>query len=213
MFTCCCQEQEHDDLLVIESSHALTHDAVKLIGAEVVPLGPLNAILHRVGDESLGLKVDSADGRTFHVCKVHPRPDSPVQLFNHSVSAELRLRKGDYIVSINGAEAAHLMKEELATAPRLEITFVRPVISYHEVVWDRKLGLELNFSQDSSSLVIAEIADGAVKAYAPEIRPGDRIIAVEHLHGNPDELLKLIKRAKGHLMLTVSRCSFAQPPL
>merc|ERR1719210_2858780 len=70
----------------------------------------------------------------------------------------------------------------------------------------QSMGLDLNYSHKSNSLIILSVGEGAVKCSAPEIMVGDRIVAVDGIEGEPEVLLRAIRVSSEVVVLTISRC-------
>lgn len=222
MFACCCSAEEGD--VVVVPDNVLTEEesaAVKWAKSEPQrPSGIVTAVLSRPTLESpWGIKADFADEHYVHICEVRSASGpAAVHDYNASAPESMQLLAGDYIVSVNGVSAstmgndpgtpsfvAEAFREEMT---KLEVTLevVRPYT--FDVQLDRQgepMGLDLNFTHKGASLVIMKVCPGSVQRRAPEIRAGDRIVAVGGQAGSPEQLLDLLRLASDPLTLTMSR--------
>jgi len=180
---------------------------------------------------SWGMKLDYADDRRIHVCEVRDGYGSPVKVWNVRARGDRKIRDGDYITSVNGVSAesvAARQQEELAEAacskPRastaellreamkaikVELRVARPTIfecRIHKDTTD-SLGLDLNYSHKSNSLVVLGLSQGPVTRCAPEVAVGDRIVAVDGHEGDPEELLRALRASVASVLLLLSRPS------
>lgn len=141
-------------------------------------------------------------------------PNTPLAVYNRSALHSRKVCEGDYIVAINGEPcskgSASLMSQwkEFAERPRLEMTVVRPHIFDVEVSKAAKpMGLELSYGHlGGNGLLVQGVGEGAVRSSGADVRPGDRIIAVDNNRGSPSALLKVLG-ANDHVQLKMSRPS------
>lgn len=172
------------------------------------------ATLQRTTKEApWGLKVDFADDRAVHICEVRPI-SSPASVYNESAPPDEKIRAGDYIIAVNSASAnrpgqagsgADALRDEMK-AMSVELKIVRPERFERTIQTDgHPMGLELNFTHKSSSLVIMRVCGGAVSRCAPDIIAGDRIVGVDDVQGTPEQLLEAIRTSAGSVVLKMSR--------
>lgn len=178
-------------------------------GETRVPPPSFVAVVNKTApDTPLGLHVDLSDGRALHVCSVRQGPKCPVAQYNSSAREESQLRAGDYIKAVNGVHGdANQIADALKLGVKTVLVVQRPDQFKRQVVRreTEPMGLDLNFSEKGSSLVIMSIVDGAVKRCAPDVRPGDRIVSVDGATGTALELLDIIQRLVS-MELEISRC-------
>lgn len=163
--------------------------------------------------EALGLLVDSADGRTLHVCNLVADANCPVKRYNAVVPKRRQISPGDYVIAVNcdpgGQTAVQELLQRLAEAPVPALLVCRPTLYECEV--RRRgvpMGLDLSYSNSSNSLIVKHIGAGAVHNSAPQIQPGDRIVSVGGLQDcPPQQLLARIHEAGDTVVLGMSRPS------
>lgn len=175
------------------------------------------ATLVRYGlDAPWGLVLDLSDGKLIHVSGLRASAvGSPVQRYNAEAPEDKKLKAGDYIVGVNSLlshdiheasnSAAEMLGEEMKASTTANLHIRRPITFTVTVNRGQEpMGLDLNFSNKSTSLVIVKVCEGSVRKCKPEIHAGDRIVAVDGKTGNPDDLLEAIKDTQVPL-LTISR--------
>jgi len=215
--------------MVIEAETSLTAEAdpggqpqergAKAVGEHSV-VGIFNArLMRRSREEPLGIKADFADDRMLHVCRLTTEGDTPVARHNREVPPSQRLAVGDYILSVNGQsrntvgaeqKVSEVLRDQLLSGQEVVLAVSRPRLFDVEVQKDDgSLGLELTYSNSGISLVVGRIAlDGLVHTQCPEVRSGDRIVAVNGVEGGPEPLLQAVRSASNGLMrFTFSRAA------
>merc|ERR1719422_1882775 len=170
----------HGVLASIAENGALKDDTGSLIFETVV--------MRNTKEEPWGLKVDLADGRMVHICNVVDGADTPLVRHNAAQPLEKHIKAGDYITKINGvcadtveppAKLVDGLRHEMTTSMTVVVQVHRPYIFDVPIVkGEQPLGLELDYSNASVSLVILNINAGLIKDTAPQIQDGDRIMAV-----------------------------------
>lgn len=168
-------------------------------------------------DAPWGFKADFADEKTIYVCEVR-EGSSPVEVYNWLAPGARRIRTGDYVVAVNGVNSASvsaddtevpLVADALREAMRsltVELQVVRPHLFTCKIPrHGQNLGLDLNFSHKSNSLVIVKVYEGAVLKHVPQVRSGDRILGVDGVEGSPEALLKQIRASSDEVTLRLSR--------
>lgn len=156
----------------------------------------------------VGLNVDLSCGRVLHVANMKEGGPNPVAAYNAGVGEDRKVRAGDYIKAVNGVrQSAGAMAEALKANTVLVLEVQRPDVFIRKVTRRRheRMGLDLNYSERGSSLVITEVGSGALKRCAPDIQPGDRVVAVNGLTGTALNLLETIQRLDT-MDLSISRC-------
>mmetsp|Transcript_64551 Transcript_64551/g.185647 ORF Transcript_64551/g.185647 Transcript_64551/m.185647 type:complete len:224 (-) Transcript_64551:71-742(-) len=154
----------------------------------------------------LGLHLDLSDGKVLHVCSIRPG-NNPVTRHNSVVAKENQILPGDYIKAVNGiSNSATALAEAVMQRTTLQLVVQRPYCFSMRI--DRAhepMGLDLNYSEKGTSLVITDIGPGAVRRRAKHVLVGDRILTVNGLAGTPEQLLMYIKNANA-VELGMSRC-------
>jgi len=216
---CCAAEVENAHVVDLASSAAIAEELFPstIEPAEGESRGRFQARLTRSSPEApWGLKVDFADDRTVHVCAAR-QLDTPLQAYNEHAAKDQQICVGDYFLSVNGVSAATVVADASPTAvaealraemktTSIDLVVVRPQI--FEVVIHKDgtlMGLELNFTHRSTSLVVVKVTEGAVQSCAPEVIAGDRIIEADGQEGSPEQLLEAIRLASGSLKLKLTR--------
>lgn len=173
------------------------------------------ALSRAAADEKLGLQGDFADEKVIHICRVFAETTSAVGRYNASAPEERRIKDGDYLVEVNGishdtvkppSKVSEALRSELLTADFVKLKVCRPHLFESKVVRNgRPMGLELTYSSFGSSLVIANISEGAVASAVPEIRSGDRIMGIDDLVGSPEKILEVLYDPGDSVLLKLSR--------
>jgi len=161
--------------------------------------------------QSLGMSFDIIQSDNLRINLVDAT--GPIADYNSGASEELRVREGDYIMSVNGSSGdakAKLGAMHLGGAVVLEI---RRAYSFQVNGLDKsqgRLGLDLTFHGKSTAACIKKIfVDGLIKEHNQahpdlEVRIGDLIVAVNGQRGGSRELVQLIG-ASDKLDLTIVR--------
>lgn len=224
MFRCWCCTVEDRRAAVVETADGEpkgskdqdNHLWIPGPGSEEVVVFP--AVLKRMHiDAPWGFKADFADEKTIYVCEVR-EGSSPVEVYNWLAPTGRRIRTGDYVVAVNGVNSASvsaddtevpLVADALREAMRsltVELQVVRPHLFTCKVPrHGQNLGLDLNFSHKSNSLVIVKVYEGAVLKHVPQVQSGDRILSVDGVEGSPEVLLKQIRASSDEVTLRLSR--------
>lgn len=163
-----------------------------------------------------GLKMDFASFEDIHVSAVQEASTTPVTVYNGSVPSGRRIQPGDYILEVNDlsvklvseldrqSPAQHI--HDAVKSRTLKLVVARPRLFECEIWCEGEpLALQLNYTPQGSSLLIISVDDGAARRCAPEIQPGDRIIAVGGLSENPKTMLQALQSRVDPLQLKVSR--------
>mmetsp|Transcript_82035 Transcript_82035/g.230143 ORF Transcript_82035/g.230143 Transcript_82035/m.230143 type:complete len:252 (+) Transcript_82035:65-820(+) len=167
--------------------------------------------LARAPDERLGLKLEVFDKRAAFITEVEA--DGAVAKYNASATEQHRIRPGDYIVASNGVLGkSDAGKEDIpesllsSASGRSEIIVRRAkTLSVQFEKNGLPLGLMLKYGKLGNSILITFIDDaGAVKSSRVDVRPGDRILAVNGKCGSVEEQLTELRR-NAKLELRLSR--------
>lgn len=230
LFCCCAAEDQASTSIAVDvGAIAATSEAEAGIlgGQEQVPLGVDGQPLYPPDDRHaglpvrgfsvtltkaslkspLGLHVDLLDERLLFVCMVLPggggQGMTAVEAYNKEVQKEHVVQQGDYISSVNGEATAMTMREALKNGTTLELEVLRPVLFKRPIkmVKGESMGLDLNFGPNACSLLITQVkAGGVVARSAPDVVAGDRIVSVNGLWGNTEELLKCIQNTENPVL-------------
>mmetsp|Transcript_90853 Transcript_90853/g.293326 ORF Transcript_90853/g.293326 Transcript_90853/m.293326 type:complete len:1207 (-) Transcript_90853:112-3732(-) len=156
--------------------------------------------------------LDDGDGATLHVNSLAAADASPVEAYNRSAAPGQHLQVGDYILQANGQKVnlqafnSTVGGAVLAITP-LRLTVRRPILFSRTVEkGSASLGLQLKYGPQSRSFLIEEVNEGPVRESCPDIRAGDRIVAVNGKEGFA-EWLALEIRESDVVVLRVSRAS------
>jgi len=150
----------------------------------------------------LGMSFDASDGRLLHLSSVISGATA-AGVHNNTASEEQCLRDGDYIVNVNGVTGnARAMLREIQLNQNLSLT-VRRAIQFSAML-DKKgrpLGLSFVHAGPTASLIVETVADGPVAEWnqahpREELRPGDRIVAVNGMRGGASELLQKLAETR-----------------
>jgi hypothetical protein len=169
--------------------------------------------------EELGLNLDFDEtGRTILVSSIVP--NKLVAKWNTTVSADKQVKKGDFLVELNGLRHKSGMQRELNNALELAMGFLRPEQYKVDVDQGGPLGLTFQKWDPSSelceSLVITRIdrngpisSWNAVKKENNEptaiVQVQDRIVEVNSKRGSSQLLLDEIKGSEKRALI-LSRC-------
>jgi len=217
LFCCCAAETETSTSIPVGAIAATSEAESGIIGQEEPPEQPLHPPLDNPssGDavkgfkvtltkaslkSPLGLHVDLLDERLLYVCMVLPggggQGMTAVEAHNRDSPQDLSVQQGDYIAAVNGETTAMTMREALKNGQTLELEVLRPVLFKRPVKMAKgeSMGLDLNFGPNACSLLITQVKGGGVVARAaPDVAAGDRIISVNGMKGNTEELLRCIQ--------------------
>lgn len=148
----------------------------------------------------LGLHVDLLDEALLFVCTVLPgapgQEATAVEVYNNGAPEGLLVQQGDYIQKVNGEGGSMAMREALKKGTRLELMIHRPILFQRpiECAKGESLGLDLNYGPNACSLLITQVkSDSVVARSAADVRTRDRIISVNGIKGNTEDLLKAIQ--------------------
>lgn len=165
-----------------------------------------------------GLLLDLSSNAAIHVSAIRAVGDSPVAVYNAQAPEDKQLKEGDYITAVNGVlcdalpsqgphSSADALGEELKNSVTMTMHVKHPYVYSVQIhKGGGIMGLDLNYTTSCATLAIERIGDGAVKKAAPEVRVGDRIVAVNGQLGHPHELLETITQNE-LVVLTLSRPS------
>jgi len=157
---------------------------------------------------NIGLNLDGLDGATAFVDDILP---GCVEEWNNSHDAKERLRIHDRIVAVNGISGdTDKILAELKSSHAWTLVILRSVEVTVPIDCERfpSLGVDLKYSPNGNTLLIASLGDGPIGEYnshAPEamkIKTHDRIVAINGTRGSAKELLKCASNA-GYLELTI----------
>lgn len=163
-------------------------------------------------DAPWGLLLDYTDNRTAHVSGI--LGGRPVLEYNASADDGAQLKPGDYIVEVNGISAvsdlegkllSQQLERELERCSNLALAVRRP--QFFECTIDKgdePLGLDLDYTGQCTSLIIGGVPDSSFLRCAPEVRAGDRIVAVNGVVGQAGALLRALEGSSSPV-LTISR--------
>eukprot|EP00403_Amphidinium_massartii_P024999 CAMPEP_0178391464 /NCGR_PEP_ID=MMETSP0689_2-20121128/11178_1 /TAXON_ID=160604 /ORGANISM="Amphidinium massartii, Strain CS-259" /LENGTH=1125 /DNA_ID=CAMNT_0020012011 /DNA_START=11 /DNA_END=3385 /DNA_ORIENTATION=- len=153
---------------------------------------------------SLGLELDTLDSAAAHICGLSA---GPITAYNSTVAAGGKIRKNDFIVSINGATGFSML-EVMSRAMQHELAMLMVVrkaqilyVKLEDVSGIEALGIVHKQMETGTSILISAILSGEIKrwnASNPDqaVKIGDRIFAVNGLAGSASELLKELSSAR-----------------
>jgi len=162
----------------------------------------------RAQDMNIGLNLDGLDGETAFVDNIIP---GSVEDWNNSHDAKERLQVHDRIVKVNGiAGETDKILAELKASYNWTLVILRPMEVTVSVDCKRfpSLGLDLKYSPNGNTLLIANLGDGPIEEYnreapqAAKIIKNDRIVAINGTRGGARKLLDCASRAES-LDLTI----------
>lgn len=171
--------------------------ALKLPGQGAGHNGRAGAVfirLDRTMEVNIGLNLDALDDQT---CFVDGILAGAVDTWNRNHMDQPTLKSHDRIIAVNGVcgETDALLKEMRHTTV-WELVVDRPVEVKLRVDCQKypSLGLDLKYSPNGGTLLIAGIADGAIKDWnanttGAKIEPRDRIVEVNNIRGTARHLL------------------------
>jgi len=168
--------------------------------------------------KQLGLDLDPNDGRTLFVTDIR---QGPFLTYNETAADEVKLRKGDFIVRINGVEAnAEMLIEQFKKESRFEVLVKRPMEV--RAVIDRtsikaQHGMDFFEKPGIGSLLVTNVslesaaADWNQAHEEASIKAGDRIVEVKGKRGRGTELLKHVKASAAFHMVLVRATATDDP--
>mmetsp|Transcript_51245 Transcript_51245/g.149079 ORF Transcript_51245/g.149079 Transcript_51245/m.149079 type:complete len:256 (-) Transcript_51245:204-971(-) len=156
---------------------------------------------------SCGWKCDLLDPERLYIHAVSSRDASPVMEYNTAAPKALRVRDGDYIVSVNGVRGdSAALQRELGASAVLSLVLRRPQLrrlSFQKA--GRRPGLFVKYaSQGSTCLWVQRLVSGAIAESGIDIVEGDRITSVCGVAGDPQAMLEAL-RASDPVDLVVVR--------
>jgi len=164
--------------------------------------------LSRQKGESMGLNLDLLDGVTALITVV--KEEGAIAKANGKRLAADKVKAFDRIVEVNGVRGkAKSIAEMIAQSTNLTMIMRRPLQEFDVVVVKKEsstpLGVDLNYAPNSS-LLILRVTDGLVQEWCDAgnrpVNAKDRIVAVNGVRGQPQQLLNQIKDASD-LTLTI----------
>mmetsp|Transcript_6271 Transcript_6271/g.17990 ORF Transcript_6271/g.17990 Transcript_6271/m.17990 type:complete len:250 (-) Transcript_6271:102-851(-) len=174
----------------------------------------LACISRESGEDRWGWRVDLLNDAAVYVCRVEGG-EYPVGRYNASAPEVLRIRPGDFIMSVNSDSSSSLsMSEVLQAEEDVRLVIQRPEL-YTAVVEEvgSSLGIEVKFSSGlgaGDSMVVENIDDrGPVMRSAPQVRIGDRLLSVNGSPASHAAMLEAL-RSGGRMVLSFARLP---PPL
>mmetsp|Transcript_120080 Transcript_120080/g.346907 ORF Transcript_120080/g.346907 Transcript_120080/m.346907 type:complete len:229 (-) Transcript_120080:105-791(-) len=212
MFACCCEHQAADEITLLpvqtveargagsgagsmsvgepepEKASAALADTVQAdpAPAEIVAQCTLKDV-----KEKIGLRLELFDLSPAHIAEVEA--GGAIARYNASVPEELRICRGDYIVSVNGKSLSSQMAATFKspTSEALELRVKRPSLSTVTASRNgRRWGMMLKYDKNGASVLVTSLdADGALSLDGVGIRVGDRILSVNSKSGSVEQLL------------------------
>lgn len=136
-----------------------------------------------------------------------------ISAWNESAGGDAKIRKGDYIVEVNGITDVENLVEALRASYLLTLTVVRPAVRTVEITKaGRMLGCDLVFQESQSLTVdVTDIREGAIADYnetVPEeqhILEGDIICSV---NGCISTCTRIVEEIQKNDRLVISICRF-----
>lgn len=149
----------------------------------------------KVPGKHLGLGLDILDQVSAVVDLVDK---GPVREWNRE-HPDLQIKLGDRIVEVNDTRGqAREIVQRFREDMTLKMVLRRPKEVMVTFIKTKELGLQLHFSQESSALLILEVAEGHVRDWNDAnkgrgVRPGDRIVEVNGIRGKAPDLMEQIR--------------------
>lgn len=147
-------------------------------------------MLEREIHAHMGLQLDSMDGFSAFVDDIHP---GAIHAWNCYHPPHMNLQVHDRIVGVNGirGDPSRLL-QEMKTSTQWVLTIQRPTLMH--IVVGASLGLDLKYSPQGRSLLIAEVHDGTIKQWNEsaqffKVEKNDRIVEVNGFSGPATALL------------------------
>jgi len=221
MFGCCCAERcqaiESTDICSLQQeeghAQAATKEELKEYRAEVsaaVPMprlalvDPSSGRLFEVGiakEGSQGLSLDVKVHLTMRALSVIRVNGGCIEAYNSKAHPDVRLEMHDYFVAINGqTSCAAMLIEAKECRGKLKIQVVRMKPWVVKIVkGDKPFGAGLIYQNDSTSIHIKEIREGALKDYNESARaylqllPGDSILKVNSIAGVAQQMVETMR--------------------
>lgn len=166
------------------------------LGGEVAD--KIFALLDKSGQKNFGLHIDNSDGFYLYVNGVH-LGDTAAQRYNRSVPMASALRRGDFVVAVNGLPAnADHMSQFIIDESNVELEVVRPEVLRIKIKkLGGPLGVEFLALEGCHSALIERIGSGALKNWnlahpGREVMPGDRVISVNGKEGTGEQLMDMM---------------------
>jgi len=161
----------------------------------VVKVPTFRTTVERALGEKIGLKLDALDRLGLVIIEI---PPGAVKEWNDACPGDKNLQVNQRIVEVNGIvgdSAAMLAAMKQSTIWHLVVqrpVEIRAVIPRDDT---KSLGMNLRYSTNSTSLLIAEVEDGPIqdwndKSSADKIKPFDRIVEVNDTRGSVESLLE-----------------------
>lgn len=175
--------------------------------------------------EPLGLELDLLDGKHAQVRYITA---GAIQVYNDKATSERQIKTGDYICQVNELTANGAPKEVKGdaeaicqclenTAGTLEMLIRRSTeFSIQVKKQAGSIGMDLNYAERGTSLVVLKVNAGPVLEYntgkGPEqqVSSGDRITEVNGVRGVANKLVTQLK-ATDDLKLTFARPRIDKP--
>jgi hypothetical protein len=163
----------------------------------------LEFILTRNPQENIGLNLDALDGVSAFVDDIIP---GAVQAWNKTHSSQEGLKVHDRIKAVNGVRGeTDKLLSELKSTTVWKLSVHRPE-EIRVVVDCRKhpsLGLDLKYSPNGNTLLIADLGEGAIKEWnktvelPKQVNKFDRIVAINGIRGTARSLLESAANSDG----------------
>mmetsp|Transcript_9607 Transcript_9607/g.34113 ORF Transcript_9607/g.34113 Transcript_9607/m.34113 type:complete len:244 (+) Transcript_9607:95-826(+) len=124
-----------------------------------------------------------------------------IEAYNSKADPDVRLELHDYIVAINGqTSCAAMLLQAKGCKGALKIKVVRPKPWVVKIVkGDKPFGAGLIYQNDSTSVGIKEVREGALKDYNARARPelqlliGDSILKVNSIAGAAQQMVETMR--------------------
>lgn len=130
--------------------------------------------------------------------------------YNGDADADKKVVAGDFICSVNKVDQAAAMLEQLQKESNLEIVIKKSREMTVSVPKDGKLGLDLNFADSKTYIIVRAITDGCVQKYNEQqsqekkLTTPFRILQVDGTSGSAKDLCAKLQASSGTVQLTVS---------
>jgi hypothetical protein len=156
--------------------------------------GALHISLDRTYEHNIGLNLDALDEQTAFVDGVLP---GAIDTWSRNNPGLPTLQAHDRIAAVNGAHGdTDRLLREMRLSTHWSLVVDRPLEVKLRVDCRKfpSLGLDLKYSPNGGTLLIAGIAEGAIKDWnkntaGPKIEPRDRIVEVNGIRGTARKLL------------------------
>lgn len=175
-------------------------------------------VLTKDEGQKLGVNLDFLDGLTGRIDAI--LMGGLVEKWNSSCMAAARVNVGDHVVEVNGVrENAVGMQQQIMQGATLSLVLLRPFEFKVSVTKGASLGVELQKTPTSTSVMLLRVGNGTIRTWNKErpelaVRARDRLVEVNGVRprAGAEALYDTIVRASSSQRLDLVFARLRRPP-